>query len=113
VIPFYFIVLFLLLTLNRTQMTSHGSSDEGNAQSHTDGLAREGFPHILWEVLHGAGYTMPPQYAVQLFKKHRVPCCRVRMTLEPHPLQLGCVCWTLSLLDTGLRILSRRLPFMD
>jgi hypothetical protein len=64
VIPFLFIILFLLLTLNRTQMTSHGSSDEGNAQSHTDGLAREGFPRILWEVLQGAGYTTPPQYAV-------------------------------------------------
>jgi hypothetical protein len=75
--------------LNRTQMTSHGSSDEWNAQSHTDGLAREGFPRILWEVLQGAGYTMPPQYAVQLFEKHRVPRCRVRMTLEPHPLQPG------------------------
>jgi hypothetical protein len=48
---FLFIILFLLLTLNRTQITSHGSSDEGNAQSHTDGLAREGFPRILWEVL--------------------------------------------------------------
>jgi hypothetical protein len=67
-------------------MTSHGSSDERNAQSHTDGLAREVFPRVLWEVLQGAGYTMPPQYAVQLFEKHRVPCCRVRMTLEPHPL---------------------------
>jgi hypothetical protein len=75
--------------LNRTHMTSHGSSDEGNAQSHTDGLAREGFPRILWEVLPGAGYTTPPQYAVQLFEKHRVPRCRVRMTLEPHPLQPG------------------------
>jgi hypothetical protein len=70
-------------------MTSHGSSDEGNAQSHTDGLAREGFPRILWEVLQGAGYTTPPQYAVQLFEKHRVPRCRVRMTLEPLPLQPG------------------------
>jgi hypothetical protein len=70
-------------------MTSHGSSDEGNAQSHTDGLAREGFLRILWEVLQGAGYTTPPQYAVQLFEKHRVPHCRVRMTLEPHPLQPG------------------------
>jgi hypothetical protein len=89
VIPFYFIVHFLLLTLNRTQMTSHGSSDEGNAQSHTDGLAREGFPCILWEVLQGAGYTTPPQYAVQLFEKHRVHRCTVRMTLEPHPLQSG------------------------
>jgi uncharacterized coiled-coil protein SlyX len=32
---------------------------------------------------------MPPQYAVQLFEEHRVPRCRVRMTLEPHPLQPG------------------------
>jgi hypothetical protein len=71
-------------------MTSHGSSDEGNAQSHTDGLAREGFPRILWEVLHGASYMTPPQYMVQLFEKHRVPRCRVRMTIEPHPLQ---PCW--------------------
>jgi hypothetical protein len=64
-VPFSFYSAFLLLKLNRTQMTSHGSSDEGNAQSHTDGLAREGFPRILWEVLQGAGYTTPPQYAVQ------------------------------------------------
>jgi hypothetical protein len=54
-----------------------------------DGLAREGFPRILWEVLQGPGYTTPPQYVVQLFEKHRVPRCRVRMTLEPHPLQPG------------------------
>jgi hypothetical protein len=70
-------------------MTSHGSSEGGNAHSHTDGLARKGFPRILWEVLQGAGYTTPPQYTMQLFEKHRVPRCRVRMTLEPHPLQLG------------------------
>jgi hypothetical protein len=55
-----FIILFLLLTLNRTQMTSHGSSEDGNALSHNDGLAREGFPRILWEVLQGAGYATPP-----------------------------------------------------
>jgi hypothetical protein len=53
-------------------MTSHGSSDEGNALTHTDGLAREGFPRILWEVLQGARYTTPPQYAVQQFERH--PC---------------------------------------
>jgi hypothetical protein len=88
-VSFSFYNSFLLLTLNRTQMTSHGSSDEGNTLSHTDGLAREGFPRILWEVLQGAGYTTPPQYAVQQFEKHRVPRCRVRMTLEPHPLQPG------------------------
>jgi hypothetical protein len=70
-------------------MASHGSSNDGNAPSNTDGLAREGFPRILWEVLQRAGYTTPPQYAVQQFEKHRVPCCRVRMTLEPHPLQSG------------------------
>jgi hypothetical protein len=70
-------------------MTSHGSSEDGNALSHIDGLAREGFPRILWEVLQGAGYTTPPQYVVQQFEKHRVPRCMVRMTLEPHPLQPG------------------------
>jgi hypothetical protein len=51
-----FIILFLLLTLNRTQMASHGSSDDGNALSHTDGLTREGFPRILWEVLVTPGF---------------------------------------------------------
>jgi hypothetical protein len=68
-------------------MTSHIPTDGGDALSHMDGLAREGFPLILWEVLQGAGYTTPPQYTVQLFVEHRVPRCRVRMTLEPHPLQ--------------------------
>jgi hypothetical protein len=87
--PCSFYTSFSLLTLNRTQMASHGSSDDENALTHTDGLAREGFPRILWEVLQGAGYTTPPQYAVQQFEKHRVPRCRVRMTLEPHPLQPG------------------------
>jgi hypothetical protein len=70
-------------------MTSHIPTDGGNAPSHTDGLAREGFPLILWELLQGAGYATPPQYAVQLFEEHRVPRCRVRMTLEPHPLHSG------------------------
>jgi hypothetical protein len=77
------------LTLALTQMTSHVSTEGGNAHCHTDGLAREGFPRILREVLQGAGFATPPQYAVQLFEEHRVPRCRVRMTLEPHPLQPG------------------------
>jgi hypothetical protein len=34
-----FTTLFILLTLNRTQMTSHGSYDDENALTHTDGLA--------------------------------------------------------------------------
>jgi hypothetical protein len=70
-------------------MTSHVPTDRGDAPFDTDGLAREGFPLILWEVLQGAGYTTPPQYTVQLFEEHRVPRCRVRMTLEPHPLHPG------------------------
>jgi hypothetical protein len=61
---FFYTSFSFSLTLNRTQLTSHGSSDERNAQCHTDELAREGFPRILWEVLQGAGYTTPPQYAV-------------------------------------------------
>ena len=44
-------------------MTSHVPTDGGNPQSHIDGLAREGFPSILWEVLQGAGYTTPPKNA--------------------------------------------------
>jgi hypothetical protein len=67
-------------------MTSHIPINGGETSFHTDDLAREGFPLILWEVLQGAGYTTPPQYMVQLFEEHRVPCCRVRMTLEPHSL---------------------------
>ena len=90
-------------------MTSHGSSDDGNALTHTDGLAREGFPRILWEVLQGAGYATPPQYAVQQFEKHRVPRCRVRMTLEPHPCSQDGAPWTPSLLDAELRTRLRRL----
>jgi hypothetical protein len=70
-------------------MTSPVPTDERNAHSLTNGLAREGFPRILWEVLQGVGYATPPQYAVQLFEEHKVPRCRVRMTLEPHPLQPG------------------------
>jgi hypothetical protein len=70
-------------------VTSHVPTDGGNTHSHTDGLAQEGFPLILWEVLQGVGYATPPQYVVQLFEEHRVPRCRVRMTLEPHPLQPG------------------------
>jgi hypothetical protein len=60
-------------------MTSHVPTDGGNTLSHTDGLTREGFPLFLWAVLQGAGYTMPPQYAMQLFEEHQVPRCRVRM----------------------------------
>jgi hypothetical protein len=77
------------LTLTLTQMTSHESSEGGNTHSHMDGLAREGFPCIFLEVLQGAGYMTPPQYEVQLFEEHWVPRCKVRMTLEPHPLQPG------------------------
>jgi hypothetical protein len=70
-------------------MTSHIPTNGGDTLSHMDGLTREGFPLILWEVLQVAGYTTPPQYEVQLFEEHQVPPCRVRMTLEPYFLQLG------------------------
>jgi hypothetical protein len=45
---------------------------------------------ILWEVLCAAGYPTPPLYTVQLYKEHRVPRCRVWLTLVPHLLQPGC-----------------------
>jgi hypothetical protein len=43
----------------------------------------------LWEVLNSAGYPTPPLYTVQLYEDHRVPRCRVWLTLEAHPLQPG------------------------
>jgi hypothetical protein len=49
----------------------------GDGPYHTDSLAQEGFPLILWEVLQEAGYHAPPQYTVQLFEEHGVPCCKV------------------------------------
>ncbi len=49
------------------------------------------------------------QYAVQLFEEHRVPSCRVRMTMEPHPLQPAGVRWTPSLSDTRLRTRLKQL----
>jgi hypothetical protein len=53
------------------------------------GLHKRVFPASCGRCCKGAGYTTPPQYVVQLFEEHRVPRCRVRMTLEPHPLQPG------------------------
>jgi hypothetical protein len=61
----------------------------GEAPFHTDSLTQEGFHLILWEVLQKAGYHTPPQYTVQLFKEHAVPCYKVWLALEPHPLQSG------------------------
>jgi hypothetical protein len=40
-------------------------------------------------VLNSAGYPTPPLYTVQLYEEHWVPCCRVWLTLEAHPLQPG------------------------
>jgi hypothetical protein len=40
-------------------------------------------------VLNFTGYPTPPLYMVQLYEEHRVPRCRVSLTLEAHPLQPG------------------------
>jgi hypothetical protein len=55
----------------------------------SDFLSHDGFPSILWEVLNSDDSTMPPLYTVQLYEEHRVPRCRVWLTLEAHPLQSG------------------------
>jgi uncharacterized coiled-coil protein SlyX len=52
-------------------------------------LHERAFPAFCGRYFRGPDTRHPPQYAVQQFEKHRVPRCRVRMTLEPHPLQLG------------------------
>jgi hypothetical protein len=68
------------------QMTSPTPANGGDTRFSSDFLSHEGFPSILWEVLSSAGYPTPP-YTVQLYEEHRVPRCRVWLTLEAHPLQ--------------------------
>jgi hypothetical protein len=58
-------------------MTSPTPIEGVDAPYHTDSLAQEGFPLILWGVLQEAGYHVPPQYTVQLFEEHGVPRCKV------------------------------------
>jgi hypothetical protein len=70
-------------------MTSPTPANGGDTRFSSDFLSHNGFPSILWEVLNSAGYPMPPLYTVQLYEEHRVPRCRVWLTLEAHPLQPG------------------------
>jgi hypothetical protein len=70
-----------------SQMTSPTPINGGDTRFSFDYLSHEGFPSILWEVLCSASYPTPPLYTVQLYEEHRVPRCRVWLTLESHPLQ--------------------------
>jgi hypothetical protein len=67
-------------------MTSATPASGGGTRFSSDFLSHDGFPSILWEVLNSAGYPTPHLYMVQLYEEHRVPCCRVYLTLEAHPL---------------------------
>jgi hypothetical protein len=51
----------------------------------TNGLHWEGFPRLAWEALSAAGYLTPPTYEVSEFERYGVPCCRVIVTVLPHP----------------------------
>jgi hypothetical protein len=70
-------------------MNSPTPASGGDTRFSSDFLSHDGFPSILWEVLNSAGYPTPPLYMVQLYEEHRVPRCRVWLTLEAHPLQPG------------------------
>jgi uncharacterized coiled-coil protein SlyX len=70
-------------------MTSPTPASGGDTRFSSDFLSHDGFPSILWEVLNSTGYPTPPLYTVQLYEEHRVPRCRVWLTLEAHPLQPG------------------------
>jgi hypothetical protein len=70
-------------------MTSPTPINGGDTRFSSDYLSHEGFLSILWEVLYFADYLKPPLYTVQLYEEHQVPCCRVWLTLEAHPLQPG------------------------
>jgi hypothetical protein len=87
-------MFFLSTTITFTsnplsQMTSPTPINGGDTRFSSDYLFHEGFPSILWEVLCSTGYRTPPLYTVQLYEEHRVPRCRVWLTLEAHPLQPG------------------------
>jgi hypothetical protein len=86
----FFLSTTITLTSNPlSQMTSPTPINGGDTRFSFDYLSHEGFPSILWEVLYSAGYPTPPLYTVQLYEEHRVPQCRVWLTLEAHPLQPG------------------------
>jgi hypothetical protein len=51
----------------------------------TNGLHWEGFPRLAWEALSAAGYLTPPTYEVKEFERFGIPCCRVIVTVLPHP----------------------------
>jgi hypothetical protein len=51
----------------------------------TNGLHWEGFAHLAWEALSAAGYTTPPTYEVSELERLGVRCCRVIVTVLPHP----------------------------
>jgi hypothetical protein len=70
-------------------MNSPTPASGGDTRFSSDFLSHDGFPSILWEVLNSVGYPTPPLYTVQLYEEHRVPCCRVWLTLEANPLQPG------------------------
>jgi hypothetical protein len=55
----------------------------------TNGLHWEGFPRHVWEALSAAGYTTPPTYEVFELEHLGVPCCRVIVTVLPHPNHAG------------------------
>jgi hypothetical protein len=70
-------------------MTSPTPASGRDTRFNSDFLSHDGFPSILWEVLNSASYPTPPLYTVQPYEEHRVPRCRVWLTLEGHPLQPG------------------------
>jgi hypothetical protein len=51
----------------------------------TNGLHWEGFPRLAWEALSAAGYITPSTYEVSEFECLGVLCCRVIVTMLPHP----------------------------
>jgi hypothetical protein len=86
-------------------MTSHVSMEGGNTHSHTDGLAWEGFPHIFWEVLQGAGYAMPPSTWCSCSRSTGYPTVGWGWPWSLIPCSPASVPWTQSLSDSELRIL--------
>jgi hypothetical protein len=82
-------------------MNSPTSASGGDTRFSSYFLSHDGFPSILWEVLNSAGYPTPPLYTVQMYEEHRVPRCRVWLTLEAHPFSRVGFLLTPRLFDSG------------
>jgi hypothetical protein len=58
---------------------------DADGTNRINGLHWENFPHLAWEALSAASYTVPPVYEVAKFERLGIPRYRVTITVPLHP----------------------------